>query len=73
MTSRAPRLSGRELVAALEGQRFRVARLRGSHHLLRHADGRTKVVPVHGNETLGPGLLGKILRDTRLEGADLER
>ena len=73
MSGRAPRLSGRELIAVLQRQGFRVARTRGSHHVLRHLDGRTTVVPVHGNETIGPGLLGKILRDTRLERADLER
>ena len=72
MKGRAPRLSGRELIAALERQGFRVARIRGSHHLLRHTDGRATVVPVHGNEIIGPGLLGKILRDSRLERADLE-
>ena len=72
MSGRAPRLGGRELVAALERHGFRVVRIRGSHHLLRHADGRTTVVPVHGSETIGPGLLGKILRDARLERVDLD-
>ena len=33
--------------------------------------GRTTTVPVHGKETLGPGLMGKILRDTELRRDDL--
>ena len=41
-------------------------RIRGSHHFLRHADGRSTVVPVHAGEVIGPGLLHKILRDCEL-------
>jgi len=41
-------------------------RIKGSHHFLRHQDGRATVVPVHAGETTGPGLLGKILRDCEL-------
>lgn len=33
--------------------------------------GRTTTVGVHGKETLGPGLMGKILRDTELTRDDL--
>jgi predicted RNA binding protein YcfA (HicA-like mRNA interferase family) len=46
---------------------FDVARVKGSHHFLRHADGRGTVVPVHSGETLGPGLLAEILRDCEIE------
>jgi predicted RNA binding protein YcfA (HicA-like mRNA interferase family) len=60
------RLTGSRLVSALQLAGFVVVRTRGSHHLLRHADGRTTVVPVHSSETIGPGLLAKILRDVKL-------
>jgi predicted RNA binding protein YcfA (HicA-like mRNA interferase family) len=46
---------------------FEVARVKGSHHFLRHSDGRGTVVPVHAGETIGPGLLSAILRDCELE------
>jgi predicted RNA binding protein YcfA (HicA-like mRNA interferase family) len=46
---------------------FEVARIKGSHHFLRHADGRRTVVPVHAGETIGPGLLAAILRDCEIE------
>ena len=36
-------------------------RTQGSHHRLRHADGRVTTVPVHAGETIGPGLLASIL------------
>jgi predicted RNA binding protein YcfA (HicA-like mRNA interferase family) len=61
--SKAPRLTGKQLVAALAKAGFVTVRARGSHHFLRHADGRATVVPVHAGETAGVGLLAKILRD----------
>jgi len=45
---------------------FEVIRVQGSHHFLRHPDGRSTVVPVHAGETIGPGLLLQILRDCDL-------
>ncbi|MEP7367310.1 MAG: type II toxin-antitoxin system HicA family toxin [Acidobacteriota bacterium] len=69
--SRTRRVTGPELIAALGVAGFRVARIRGSHHFLQHDDGRCTVVPVHNNETLGPGLTHRILRDCELTAADL--
>lgn len=70
---RLPRLRGREIVAALRRAGFGVLRVKGSHHFLRHPDGRTTVVPVHAGETIGPGLLSKILKDAEMELAEFER
>ena len=64
--SRNPRVTGADLIAALERVGFRVLRIKGSHHFLRHEDGRSTVVPVHSGETIGPGLLHRILRDCQL-------
>ena len=61
-----PALTGKDVVAALEAAGFSVIRNRSSHHFMRHPDGRTTVVPVHAGETLGPGLMSKILRDCDL-------
>ena len=71
--SRIPRVTGPDLLAALGKAGFTVIRAKGSHHFLRHADGRSTVVPVHSGETIGPGLLHKILRDCQLKVEDLER
>ncbi len=65
--TRLPRVTGREVVAALGKAGFEVARVKGSHHFLRHTDGRVTVVPVHSGETIGPGLLSAILRDCEIE------
>jgi len=64
--TRLPRCTGRELVTALTKAGFEVIRVKGSHHFLRRADGRATVVPVHAGETLGPGLMTKVLRDSDL-------
>ena len=71
--SRNPRVTGAEIIGALGQLGFRVLRVRGSHHMLHHDDGRTTVVPVHSSETIGPGLLHKILRDCQLTAAELAK
>ena len=68
-----PALSGKDLVAALKRGGFQTVRVRGSHHFVRHADGRATVVPVHAGETIGTGLLGRILRDCKLTRDDLRK
>ena len=70
--SRLPSLTGRQLLAALERLGFAVIRIRGSHHYLRHADGRATVVPVHRGETIGRGLLSKIVRDAEISRSQLQ-
>lgn len=72
MTSYAA-VKGKDLVAALGRAGFVVARIKGSHHFLRHPDGRVTVVPVHAGETIGPGLLSRILRDAKLDRNALQK
>jgi len=60
--TRVPRPTGKQVISALAKIQFVVIRVRGSHHFLQHADGRAIVVPVHAGETIGPGLMTKILR-----------
>jgi predicted RNA binding protein YcfA (HicA-like mRNA interferase family) len=57
------RLSGKEIIRALAKDGWELERVRGSHHIMRHADGRQTVVPVHGNRPLAAGTLGAICRD----------
>lgn len=69
--SQFPSVTGSELIKALSKVGFSVNRIKGSHHRIEHADGRKTTVPVHGKETLGPGILLKILRDVDLSRDDL--
>jgi predicted RNA binding protein YcfA (HicA-like mRNA interferase family) len=47
-----PVISGKDLVKVLEKNGFTVVRIKGSHHRLKHTDGRVTTVPVHKNEDL---------------------
>ncbi len=62
-----PRLTGPQVIAALQRAGFKVLRIKGSHHFLNHSDGRCTVVPVHRGEIIGPGLMSKILHDCELD------
>lgn len=70
--SKSKRYSGKELIKILSRHGFQVVRIKGSHHFLKHEDGRCTTVPAHGNEQIGTGLLVKILRDVDLGKEDLE-
>ena len=69
---RPKRVTGKELIRALNKIGFTVVRVKGSHHRLKHPDGRVTTVPVHSGETIGPGLLGQILHDCDLTREQLE-
>jgi predicted RNA binding protein YcfA (HicA-like mRNA interferase family) len=71
--TKVPVLTGKALIAALRRVGFEVIRVKGSHHYLRHPDGRSTVVAVHAGETIGSGLMAKILRDCELSRDDLQR
>jgi len=45
----------------LESIGFIIIRINGSHHRLKHFDGRITTIPVHKNDPLPKGLLRKIL------------
>jgi predicted RNA binding protein YcfA (HicA-like mRNA interferase family) len=67
-------VSGKELLKILNKIGFVEVRINGSHHRLRHPDGRVTTVPVHGNDDLPKGLMRKIIReDIQLELEDFEK
>ena len=68
-----PRITGRELVKALQKEGFEVTRQRGSHVQLRKYIRGKKVtfpVPIHQGVTLKSGTLSGILRKA---GVSIER
>jgi predicted RNA binding protein YcfA (HicA-like mRNA interferase family) len=68
-----PAWSGIQLIKSLRRFGFELIRVKGSHHFLRHADGRCTVVPVHRGETIGRGLLAQILRDCEITREELQK
>ena len=58
-----PVISGKDLIKFLQTLGFVVVRVNGSHHRLKHPDGRVTTVPVHTTEDLPKGLTRKISRE----------
>jgi predicted RNA binding protein YcfA (HicA-like mRNA interferase family) len=71
--TKLPSLTGQELLKALNNAGFQKERQKGSHVFLKHPDGRATVVPIHKGESIGRGLLGKILNETELADEDLRK
>lgn len=70
MGERLPRVTGKEVVAALLRLGFSLHHVRGSHHVLRNAVGRHVTIPVHAGGIIGPGLLRSILEQAAVEEDD---
>ena len=60
--SKLPLITARELIKILIILGFELKRQKGSHKFFQHKDGRTTVIPDHGNEQLDRGLLSKIIK-----------
>ncbi|MEK6829371.1 MAG: type II toxin-antitoxin system HicA family toxin [Nanoarchaeota archaeon] len=67
------RISGKELCKILEKIGFEMIQAKGSHVRFKHPDGRRTVIPVHGNEKIGKGLLKEILKQVKLSREEFER
>ncbi|MFW6205478.1 MAG: type II toxin-antitoxin system HicA family toxin [Actinomycetota bacterium] len=67
-----PSVPGAKVVKALEKYGFKVARISGSHRIMRHPDGRGTTVPVHQGRNVAKGTLRGILRDVGLTVDDLD-
>ncbi len=73
MPDRAPRVSGKDLAAALERMGWTRVGTAGSHVKMRNSRGPgMAIIPIHGNVTLPPGTLKNILRQTGLSNEELK-
>ena len=66
-------ISGKEFCKILEKLSFEKIYGKGSHIRFKHPDGRRTVVPVHGNEDLGKGLLRHILKQIKLSKEEYDK
>jgi predicted RNA binding protein YcfA (HicA-like mRNA interferase family) len=66
VASNIPIVTGARVVKALQRAGFGVTRINGSHHMMRHPDGRTVVIPVHSGKDLLPGTMRGILKTVRM-------
>ena len=58
-----PNITGKNFLNFLLVLGFELTRIKGSHHRLKHLDGRVTTVPIHKNIDLPKGLLRKIIRN----------
>jgi len=65
-------ISGKDFCKLLQNLGFEKIFGKGSHIRFRHPDGRRTVVPVHGNEKLGKGLLIEILKQIKITKEEYE-
>jgi predicted RNA binding protein YcfA (HicA-like mRNA interferase family) len=73
--TRAPRgITARQFVKALQADGFVLQRVRGSHRVYRHPDGRRVVVAYHQlSDTFPIGTLRAMIADTGWQEDDLSR
>jgi predicted RNA binding protein YcfA (HicA-like mRNA interferase family) len=68
-----PAVSGAKVVKALERAGFTVMRISGSHHVMRHPDGRTVVIPVHAGRAIPKGTLRNVLAIIGMTAEELRK
>jgi predicted RNA binding protein YcfA (HicA-like mRNA interferase family) len=65
-------VSGKRLCRVLESHGWRLARVRGSHHIYTHPESNNILtVPVHGNTDLKVGTLSALLKAAGLTESNL--
>ena len=71
--TKLPRISGKDMIRALEKCGFFIKRQSGSHVIMRHRIDllRRCIVPLHGNKTLKPGTLQSILHGANISVEEL--
>jgi predicted RNA binding protein YcfA (HicA-like mRNA interferase family) len=71
MTSAIPSVPGIKVARASERAGFKLTRVRRSHHMMRHPDGRAVPVPVHPGRDMPKGTLRGILAMIGMDVDDL--
>jgi len=74
MTELRRGITAREFVKALQQDGFQLARIRGSHRIFRHDDGRRVVVAFHSlSDTFAIGTLKGMIADIGWSDENLKR
>ncbi|MCY3830460.1 MAG: type II toxin-antitoxin system HicA family toxin [Rhodospirillaceae bacterium] len=65
-------ISGKRLCRLLEARGWKLARIRGSHHIYTRAGSEIRLsVPVHGNAALKRGLQRHLMKLAEIDDAEL--
>jgi predicted RNA binding protein YcfA (HicA-like mRNA interferase family) len=68
-----PSVRGERIIRASEKAGLAVARIAGSHHIMRHTDRRGTTVPVQHGRDVAKGTLRGILSDGGMTAEELQR
>jgi len=71
--TKMPRISGKEVISALQRAGFIIRHQKGSHVVMRHQSdlSRRCVIPVHGSQIIKSGTLNSILRGASISIEEL--
>jgi predicted RNA binding protein YcfA (HicA-like mRNA interferase family) len=65
-------ISGKEFCKAIEKKGWKLARIRGSHHIFTKQGRIERIsIPVHGNKSLKIGLLRALMKMAGIDESDL--
>ena len=73
MSGRMPMLKAKDIIRVLKVLGFFEVRTKGSHIFFKHPDGRVSLVPKHGGEDIGRGLLRQILREIKITSEEFSK
>lgn len=66
-------LSGKEFARIIERHGWSLLRVHGSHHIYGKPGGKIRLsIPIHGNRSLGVGMLRDMLKTIGLEEKDID-
>ena len=64
-------ISGKKFAKILERNGWQLLRINGSHHIYGKSNNQARIsVPIHGNQSLKPGLLRHFLKLANLSESD---
>lgn len=66
-----PNIKGKQLIQILFRLGYNLDHIQGSHHILRHSDGKKITVPVHANKEIPKGTVLGILNDLNISKEEL--
>jgi predicted RNA binding protein YcfA (HicA-like mRNA interferase family) len=66
-------LKAKDVIRVLKVLRFFEVRTKGSHIFFKHPDSRTTLVPKHGGEDIGRGLLRQILKEIKITSEEFSK
>jgi predicted RNA binding protein YcfA (HicA-like mRNA interferase family) len=63
MPPELPKITAKEIIAALEKVGFNFSRQSGSHKIYKNSEGKRVTIPFHSGKILHPKILKSILKD----------